>query len=67
MFDDVGNVEYSTVVRRDFCIVGHEEMSTRLAFGFRFAEIAGVALDCHDHLSAVEGEYCVFLCGKVVK
>jgi hypothetical protein len=42
-------------------------MSARAAFGLRFAEVAGVAVDHHDHLAAVVGEYRVFLCGKVVE
>ncbi len=67
MIDDGGNVEYGAIVGGDFGIVGHEEMSSRLAFGIRFAEIAGVAVDCHDHLVAVVGEDCVFLRGKVVE
>ena len=67
MFDDVGNVEDGAVVGGDFCIVGQEEMSTRAAFDLRFAEVAGVAVDRHDHLAAVVGEYCIFLCGEVVK
>ena len=51
----------------DFCIVGHEEMPARVAFGLRFAEVAGVAVDRHDHLAAVVGEHHIFLCGEVVK
>ena len=67
MFGDAGDVEDGAVVGGDFCIVGHEEMSTRVAFGLRFAEVAGVAVDRHDHLAAVVGEYRIFLCGEVVE
>ena len=67
MFDDVGNVEDGTIVGGDFCIVGHEEMPVRAVFGLRFAEVAGIAVDRHDHLAAVVGEYRIFLCGEVVK
>ena len=42
-------------------------MPARAAFGLRFAEVAGVAVDCRDHLAAVVGEYCVFLCGEVLE
>ncbi len=45
----------------------HEEMSARLAFGFLLRQIAGVAMDPHDHVTAVVGEDRVFLRGNIVR
>ena len=67
MLDDVGNVEDGTVVGGDFGVIRHEEMSSRSAFGFWLAQIAGVAMDRLDHFTAVVGEDRIFLCGKIVE
>ena len=34
--------------------------------GFGFTEVAGIAVDCEDHVTFVVGENCIFLCCKIV-
>ena len=38
-----------------------------LAFGFWLAQVASIAMDRHDHFTAVVCEYHIFLCGEVIE
>ena len=67
MFDDVGDVEDGAIVGGDFDISRHEEMSARSAFGFWLAQVASIAIDRHDHFTAVVCEYRIFFCGEVIE
>lgn len=67
VFDDVGNVENGAVVLRNVGTVGEEEMATSPATGFRFTEVACVAVDSQFHCTCVVGDDGVVLGGEIVK
>ena len=53
MSNDVCNVEDSAIVRGQGCIRGHEKVTTSLAASLWFAQIAGVAVGCQNHVAGI--------------
>ena len=59
------DVEDGAIVGWDLGVIRHAKMSSRSAFGFWLAQVAGVAMYRHDHFTAVAGEDHFFLCGEI--
>ena len=56
MFDDVGDIEYGTIVAWHFFIMRKEKVATGSAPSLGFVEVAGVTVHSENHLATIVGE-----------